>query len=91
MTKYATTHVKVVILLFLPTGKQSNIPCPECAKECRMETLLVKHIKTVHKKIQNKNVSEGNNIKCRQCDQGFHTKKLIEKQVRVKHQGTFLY
>ena len=82
MTNYATTHVKIVMQLFLPTTKQSNMPCPECAKKCRMET-SVKHIKTVHKKIHN--------IKCRQCGQGFHTKKQIEKHVRVKHQDTFLY
>ena len=46
-----------------------------------METLLMKHIKTV--KIHN--------MKCRQCGQGFYANKLIEKHVRVKHQGTFLY
>ena len=43
----------------------------------------MKHIKTVHKQIHN--------IKCRQCGQGFHTKKQIEKHVRVKHQDIFLY
>ena len=81
MTKYAAIYVKSVMQLFLSTTKQSNMPCPECVKKCRIET-LVKHIKTVHKKIHN--------IKCRQCGQGFHTKKQIEKHVRVKHQGTFL-
>ena len=58
------------------------MPCPESVKKCRIET-LVKHIKTVHKKIHN--------IKCRQCGEGFHTKKQIEKHVRVGHQDTFLY
>ena len=36
---YATTHVKSVIQLFLPATNQSNMPCPECAKKCKMETL----------------------------------------------------
>ena len=51
MTKYTTTHVKIVMQLFLPTNKQSTIHCPECGhcgQGFNTKKQIEKHVRVKH-------------------------------------------
>ena len=62
--------------------KKLKASCPECGKRMKLQC-LPKHIKAVHNGLYKLN--------CKQCGLGCQNEKQLEKHIRVKHQGTFLY